>query len=280
MENIVLFGASGSAKNFLRKQDKYHVICLCDNDVNKHGKTIHNLNVVSPLDLKSIKFDKIVIASDYFKEIKSQLIDELGFSEDVVEIPPKNLLKNGERYPFEDEAVLNRAKKALFQLVEILNNNNIGYFITSGTLLGVVREQNLIKWDDDIDMSCFIEDEERIEQALTQHIASLNIGKEDWGYEKKYSYSNKLTHFKIYNLNEKQSYSIDINLIYIEGDNALQLLETVPKYHYENYELLTLDYCQLKVPQDYIAYLELVYGDWKTPKKDMTFENYDSIFDF
>ena len=41
-------------------------------------------------------------------------------------------------------------------LDKVLNENNIPYYIESGTLLGVVRDKKIIPWDDDIDI--FIED--------------------------------------------------------------------------------------------------------------------------
>lgn len=43
----------------------------------------------------------------------------------------------------------------------ILSNNNVPYFITCGTLLGAVRNQKIIKWDDDIDIGIFDIDADR-----------------------------------------------------------------------------------------------------------------------
>lgn len=44
------------------------------------------------------------------------------------------------------------AIRILKQTIDILNDLNIDYFLISGTLLGYVRHQDFIPWDDDIDL--------------------------------------------------------------------------------------------------------------------------------
>ena len=52
--------------------------------------------------------------------------------------------------------------KLLYQLLynvsNILENNNIPYFIEGGTLLGSIRHKGIIPWDDDLDIGIFKED--------------------------------------------------------------------------------------------------------------------------
>lgn len=40
-----------------------------------------------------------------------------------------------------------------FKIIEILNKNNINYWICQGTLLGIIRDKKLIPWDHDIDIA-------------------------------------------------------------------------------------------------------------------------------
>lgn len=52
---------------------------------------------------------------------------------------------------------------------KICKENKIQYFLFAGSLLGAVREKNLIPWDDDIDVCIKSEDIDRFLQAFTSH---------------------------------------------------------------------------------------------------------------
>ena len=45
----------------------------------------------------------------------------------------------------------------LFEVINILNKNHIKYWICHGTLLGVIRDKQLIPWDHDIDIAVWLE---------------------------------------------------------------------------------------------------------------------------
>ena len=46
-------------------------------------------------------------------------------------------------------------EKALSTIIRFLNINQVDYFISGGTLLGLYRDGKLIDWDDDIDIDIF-----------------------------------------------------------------------------------------------------------------------------
>jgi phosphorylcholine metabolism protein LicD len=50
------------------------------------------------------------------------------------------------------------AENLLREIVTILDNSNITYCLEGGTLLGIYRENRLLPWDSDLDLS-ILEDE-------------------------------------------------------------------------------------------------------------------------
>ena len=62
------------------------------------------------------------------------------------------------------------AIEALEYLTQILDRNNIKYFLLAGSCLGAVRHKGFIPWDDDIDIGIFNEDYDRFETVLIQEL--------------------------------------------------------------------------------------------------------------
>jgi hypothetical protein len=53
----------------------------------------------------------------------------------------------------QNKYIISNYEDLLKVVVDILHVNNIKYWITDGTLLGVIRDGSLIPWDDDIDIA-------------------------------------------------------------------------------------------------------------------------------
>lgn len=57
----------------------------------------------------------------------------------------------------------------LKELIDILDSNNINYFMISGSLLGLLRNNKIIPYDNDIDIGIMITDYDKL-FYLSDHI--------------------------------------------------------------------------------------------------------------
>lgn len=67
---------------------------------------------------------------------------------------------------YDDETLKHLQKVQLMMLkdfIKICEDNNILYFINGGSLLGTIRHQGFIPWDDDIDLMMFRKDFEKLD---------------------------------------------------------------------------------------------------------------------
>ena len=88
-----------------------------------------------------------------------------------------------------DEAISRKVKAIQLELAKdvkkVCKNNNIKYFLDSGTLLGAVRHSGFIPWDDDLDLGMLRSDYERF-----LHLAAAELADEnelvEWKTEENY----------------------------------------------------------------------------------------------
>ncbi len=77
-ETVLIFGTGEAGKNHYKKIKKHsNVLGFLDNDTKKQGLFIFGKKVYSPLEISLLQFDRIIIASSYYKEIEQQLLEKL-----------------------------------------------------------------------------------------------------------------------------------------------------------------------------------------------------------
>ena len=143
----------------------------------------------------------------------------------------------------------------LKEIISILNRLGITTGPIFGTLLGIIRENNFIEWDEDIDMYILKEQEKDFLNALW---TLRNNGCELIRYDKRGLYSVM-----------KNGEYIDF---YVLRPISPEVRHTGgPDFLFEKYvqDAITYDFkgILLRIPREYEEYLEFTYGDWRTPKK-------------
>lgn len=177
-----------------------------------------------------------------------------------------------------------RARKMLFDVIEILDKNNIIYHLEGGTLLGLVRDKELLPWDHDVDISIPYHEVEKFNEVLTR------LYKKGYKVSKRKSFCNtgpflkgQQTLFKVKKFIPsiikfvfpwyKKQYIVldifvkaqDIDFTYWQAQGKLM---RVDNKHYESYETISYRSTILKVPNAYKEYLTKKYGDWTIPIKE------------
>lgn len=87
MKKVIIFGTGRRMYEYMMRGvfEGFDIVAYCDNDMDKKGKKIDNVSIITPQELNTIMYDEILIASDrYYKQMKKQLVEECGISENTI----------------------------------------------------------------------------------------------------------------------------------------------------------------------------------------------------
>lgn len=283
-KKIILFGSGRGGENFIEYYSSGEIIAIADNDPSKWDKKLLGYQIINPQDILKLEFDEIVITSQWIDSIKHQLIEELKISREKVIVNPKNLLKaTADSQPFSHPKTLEVAQKTLINLTKFLDEQGIKAIADSGTALGIYREGEFLRWDDDIDLAIDTKDFEQVVQ-LAEQIKKI--------LPKKYNAQWKL---EILNLNDEDvCLSIFLkspNSELVEFDLGLQkrrikdgkshLLSSAgmfdaPAHHFQNQVKVNYHNGFVYLPDDIEGFLTFMYGNWREPQKNTSFKDYEN----
>lgn len=195
------------------------------------------------------------------------------------------------KYDFTDPKAIKSARTFLIKTTNIFEKEKLPYFLEAGTLLGIVRDKDLIPWDHDVDLC--------ITSNNIMHLLNLR-----WKFLLKgYKFSVRKNPFaygpvnkgdvrmvkikpifpyliKAFQRGAAANFPvIDVFVKYSDNENVFWQVEghvlRISKKYYESHELLPFFGATLRAPQNYIGYLTDKYGDWKVPVKDWTLKTGD-----
>lgn len=278
MKNILLFGSGNGAKEYIlkNKNENINILAMLDNDKKKHNTYVEGIKVYPPNDIEKFNFDEIVIVSQWAKDIYEQLVEELKINTYKIIIPAKKEIKEANK-PFEDKETKELAINIIKEFSKLAIADNIILYLDFGTLLGVVRDGDVIEWDDDIDFSISNISKTYFTNWLEQNIKKINLPVriiiEDTIVGYNITFRDKIGKYKFF----QTSISFREN----KGDNSIHLpskgMWYAPKEHFEKYEIIDLKGQKVFVPYNYENYLTFLYGDWKIPKKNITMADYANL---
>jgi len=183
------------------------------------------------------------------------------------------------------------AKKMLRKVCRILDKHEIPYVLEGGTLLGIVRENRLLPWDNNLDLTIIEQDMDRV----------LNLRQKFWwaGYKIRLRKSSEeIPHFpigsvRLLKIRIKKYFfvtgiglmdifvkkKIDDKYYWIVGQHG-HVLKSVPAHFYENLTRYNFEGYDYSIPADFEDYLTYRYGEWRKTVNDYYFKkDVNSIVD-
>lgn len=157
------------------------------------------------------------------------------------------------------EEELQLQARGLCELRDLCNDLEIPYFVSGGTLLGIIREGDFIRWDWDSELNF------RFEEFYPRRAAFISEVK-----KRGFQIVDRNRSPKNYKLNVVKYNCLYDLLVYEENGKYRQRLRSkIPAYLFQDGHYVTLrgeKYQALYPPEEYLEYN---YGDWKIPKKTM-----------
>ncbi|PIE78970.1 MAG: hypothetical protein CSA15_05075, partial [Candidatus Delongbacteria bacterium] len=187
--------------------------------------------------------------------------------------------------------VLEVAKKMLVDSTNILEENNIKYILEAGTLLGIVRENRLLPWDNDIDITVTEEYEKQVlalkwkffwkGYRFRPKYYKIDVGPFKKGTLRIIKISTRKFFFfggyRICDIFVKRTIESDRDNYYWSVGINKAILKSCPKRYYDEVKNMEFEGKSYLVPKDEIGYLEYHYGkDWQTPVKTWNFRTDDN----
>ncbi|MBU0994518.1 MAG: LicD family protein [Proteobacteria bacterium] len=173
-------------------------------------------------------------------------------------------------------ANLKKALKLLDRVTGCLDKSQVSYWLEGGTLLGVVRENRLLPWDNDLDISVKENDYEKLIQCIPK-IKKLGYRVKTKSFEKDDPPFNK-DKIRIIKVRSRRFFffrgkvCLDIFIKFRKDEiyywRVKDTKKSVPAEFYNELVTWPFNHKTYFVPKDYDGYLTYRYGNWRIPVKE------------
>lgn len=278
----LLFGAGQGSRQYMQNNEvSRHFVGFLDNDKNKHGTSLEGIPIYSPSQIASLTFDEIVISTQWAIEVQQQLINELGVEPSKVIMPQKNQLKK--ITPFEHKDTMQLARKIVVTISTLALAQKVPIVVDFGTLLGLVRDGDLIEWDDDIDFAAPLDAADDVNHLLDQFVAE-HCPQVNWRLERVADKQNNISGLLLKFSDPDQSlveFTTSISFRQKQQGKSVHMpslgMWFAPSLHFDSYQIMQWNNTEIPVPNDFADYLTFLYGDWQTPKKNIQLSDYANL---
>jgi lipopolysaccharide cholinephosphotransferase len=151
--------------------------------------------------------------------------------------------------------------KLLTEITPFLDKFYPNWFLTMGSALGVIREQRLLPWDDDIDSGIIESD------FIDSNISELQFQLEKIGISFKLWEENNAVKMNFRKYGEKMCFVV----LYLSDDRTWYYRPSYrfPSKFFRQFKKINVHGVGVRVPSLSEDYLTFIYGkDWKTPIKN------------
>lgn len=180
------------------------------------------------------------------------------------------------------------AVQMMKRITRILEKSQIPYILEAGTLLGIVRENRLLPWDNDVDITITRQHIKRVKQSLWKFwLLGYFVRVKHYKRDLKYFKRGEIRIIKIKHVSPMNFFRKDVvvdiflkkkigNEYYWTVGVKSPVLKSVPERFYDHHAQIEFEGKLFSVPEDYTGYLECHYGkEWKIPVKEWDFRTGD-----
>ena len=174
-------------------------------------------------------------------------------------------------------AALEQGRALLLTAAQALDRAGLHWHLEGGTLLGIVRDGDLLPWDTDMDVSVQADDAPHLIQALRAalpwsrwRLAPRRFTADGPAWRRGQLRLLKVASRRFGFLDG--ALRLDVFVKYRADGHvwwqAEEKIMRVPEDLYAAHDALPWRGATLRAPRDHARYLSLKYGDWRTPVKD------------